>query len=338
MEKSIQAFEVSSLYSNEDIYKTLRVGNTGGVRTKLNPEGGVERVAIFTSFPTQRQIAENPYHDRLEGEVLIYTGAGKAGDQVISGPNARLLQQLDRGFPIYAFTQVASRRNTLVGTKRWGFLGLLEYLRCYQERQVDSSGKLRNALIFEFRVHSNPRVVQINLDAAIMQEILANSPRDDVAEDREIADSASREAQCSEVDLTVLEPIRRRLLAFDPRQFEFFIHDLLIHSGFDQVEVTKYSQDGGIDVNARTGKISWPLRHLLVQIQAKRWLHTVGRKDVAELRGSLFPHAAGCIVTTSHFSKAALLESSESGKVPITIINGHELAGIVKSLDFCLFP
>ena len=61
----------------------------------------------------------------------------------------------------------------------------------------------------------------------------------------------------------------------------------------------------------------WALGDWLVQIQAKRWIHTVGRKEVAELRGSLQPFARGTIVTTSHFSKAALTESREHGKSPI---------------------
>jgi restriction endonuclease Mrr len=102
------------------------------------------------------------------------------------------------------------------------------------------------------------------------------------------------------------------------------------------VNVTRYSQDGGIDINARLDSRAWPLRHLLTQIQAKRWLHTVGRKEVAELRGSLQPHAAGCIVTTSHFSRAAAAESTETGKVPITIVDGYELARIVQSVKLDL--
>lgn len=68
-----------------------------------------------------------------------------------------------------------------------------------------------------------------------------------------------------------------------------------------------------------------------MQVQAKRWLHTVGRKEVAELRGSLQPHAAGCIVTTSQFSRAAILESQEPGKIPITIINGIDLAELTRA-------
>ena len=105
---------------------------------------------------------------------------------------------------------------------------------------------------------------------------------------------------------------------------------------FSEWKLLKYSQDGGIDVNARPGQRSWPISHLLVQLQAKRWLHTVGRKEVAELRGSLQPHAAGCIVTTSHYSRAALTEAAAPGKVPISLIDGYELASLVNLLQLKL--
>jgi restriction endonuclease Mrr len=64
----------------------------------------------------------------------------------------------------------------------------------------------------------------------------------------------------------------------------------------------------------------------LLQVQAKRWMHTVGRKEVAELRGSLQPFARGTIITTSHFSKAALTEAVERGKNPIHLVDGFELS------------
>ena len=40
--------------------------------------------------------------------------------------------------------------------------------------------------------------------------------------------------------------------------------------------------DGGVDVNARAGARNWLFESTLVQVQAKRWLHSVGRKEVAE--------------------------------------------------------
>ena len=332
MSETVSSFSIASLYSNESIYKSLGVGNTRGVRVKLGEDGKVRRIALFTSIPTPRQLAENPYQDRLEGDILIYTGEGKAGEQSVSGANARIIEQQENGFPIYAFIQIAGRRDKSAGVKRWGFLGLLEYLRGYQEQQTDAKKQQRTVWVFEFRVHSSPQAVLIGQDSAIMSEILANA-QGTGDEDREVVGHIVEDGEPDASDLVALEDTRKHLLSYDPRQFEHVISDILIWSGFDKVDVTQYSNDGGIDLNARLSKRIWPLRHLLTQIQAKRWLHTVGRKEVAELRGSLQPHAAGCIVTTSHFSKAAIAESMETGKVPISIIDGYELARIVKALD-----
>ena len=333
MTGGLTSFEVGHLYSNEEVFKALSVGNTGGVRVKTNSAGSVERLAIFTALATPRQLLENPYHDRLEGEVLTYTGAGRVGDQMVSGVNSRLVQQQAQWFPIFGFAQVGSRRDKSVGAKRWAFLGLLEALRGYREKQIDKDGQLRKVWMFELRVNTDPDIVHIATAQHQMRQILARRADEISLDDREVANIDEQEVA---PDFSVLEPIRKRLLSLDPRQFEHAIKSLLEQSGFDRVEVTQYSQDGGIDVNARPGKMSWPMAGLLVQVQAKRWLHTVGRREVAELRGSLQAHAAGCIVTTSHFSRAALSESNEAGKVPITMIDGLELAHVVNSLKLRL--
>ena len=126
--------------------------------------------------------------------------------------------------------------------------------------------------------------------------------------------------------------VRARLLCLSPLEFEHLIKDILLKTGFDRVDVTKYSQDGGIDVNAYPCENMWALRGILVQVQAKRWLHTVGRREVAELRGSLEPFARGVVVTTSSFSKAAVAEAGSPGKNPIVLIDGNGFSEIILSL------
>ena len=138
------------------------------------------------------------------------------------------------------------------------------------------------------------------------------------------------------MDFEKVEEIRGRLLAMEPKNFEFFIKDLLVHCGFSDVCVTRFSADGGVDVNARAGSRTWIFENSLVQVQAKRWLHSVGRKEVAELRGSLQPFAKGAVITTSHFSKAAINEAGEVGKNPITLIDGFRLSKVVLDEQFHL--
>ena len=59
-------------------------------------------------------------------------------------------------------------------------------------------------------------------------------------------------------------------------------------------------------------------------------------KEVAELRGSLQPFARGAVVTTSHFSKAAINEANEEGKNPIALIDGLRLSKVVLDEEFQL--
>ncbi len=129
VEYGITCFEVGKLYSNEEIFRSLGVGNAGGVRSKISDQGRVCRLVVMTSVPSARQRIENPYHDRLEENILVYTGAGRHGDQLLCGPNSRIIGQPEYRFPIYGFVLLESRRKRIADPKRWSFLGLLETIR-----------------------------------------------------------------------------------------------------------------------------------------------------------------------------------------------------------------
>jgi hypothetical protein len=331
-ENIIQELVVGQLYSNEDIFRGLKVSNAGGIRLSLLGES-VKRAAIMTSLQDFHAATENPYRDRLEGEILTYTAAGKTGKQTLSGSNSRLIGQRQLSFPIHGFSQIASRRNKSAGPKRWKYLGLLQYLRHYPDTQLDSDGRVRQVWLFEFRIHAEPLVIPLAFDEAISREVILASGHPAYADDDEVV-SDGRIQSVSGIEQA--ERIRSKLLALDAKQFEFFIKDLLLHCRFTEVCVTKFSADGGIDVNARVGMQMWLFANTLVQVQAKRWLHSVGRKEVAELRGSLQPFARGAVVTTGHFSRAAIHEAEDQGKNPITLIDGLTLSRIVIDEDFHL--
>jgi hypothetical protein len=247
--------------------------------------------------------------------------------------NKRLVEQLDTPFPIYGFQNIGSRRDSDLGKRRWEFIGLLQYLRQYKETQIDSRGNARVALVFEMQVHREPNSISTRNDAEIYADILHKLPRtqNDCGEDRMIVDSTLAKG-FGQIGGVEAEQIRRVMLNLPPQKFEHLIKQVLEVTGFERVTVTRYSQDGGVDVNAFAGPTFWPLRNVLVQVQAKRWLHTVGRREVAELRGSLRPFARGAIVTTSHYSKSAVIEAVEPGKNPIVLLDGYEFANIVGNL------
>ncbi len=330
---SIKSFHVGHRYTHEEVYQTLGVGNAGGIRPCLGKDRELRRLVVMTTAPDARILRENPYHDRIEGDVLVYTAAGREGDQSVAGANKRLVAQLDSPFPIYGFTNIDNRRDSPHGRKRWEFLGLLQYTRHYPEVQVDARQQPRDAWVFEMVIHRSAEVVPIEQDLAISAEIIAKSPLRSATDERELAKKEpSEDAGKGATDPIQTETLRRQLLSLHPERFELLIKSVLEISGFTKVAVTRYSQDGGIDVNAYADFSIWPLRNLHLQAQAKRWLHTVGRREVAELRGSLEPLARGAIVTTSYFSRAASGESLAPGKSPIVLVDGNEFAEIVGRL------
>jgi len=329
----IDALVVGELYSNEEISKSLKVSNAGGIRLSLQYQA-VLRAAIMTSVPDFHGSGENPYHDRLESGTLTYTAAGKLGQQTLAGVNSRLIEQRTFNFPIHGFVLIASRRDKSVGPKRWRYLGLLEYLRHYPDTQLDADGQIRKVWLFEFKIHQEQNVLPLGIEAAVSSQILtASRLAAKTSEDDDIIDESNSQRTES---IERIEHVRGKLLAMAPKNFEFFIKDLLLHCGFFDVCVTRFSSDGGVDVNARVGGRAWIFENALVQVQAKRWLHSVGRKEVAELRGSLLPFARGAVVTTSHFSKAAINEASEEGKNPIALVDGFRLSRVVLDEQFPL--
>ncbi len=331
--QTVPAFAVGGRYSNEEIQAALGVGNTGGVRVRRDDAGSVARLVLTTSLPDAKQLIENPYHDRIEGDTLIYTGAGRDGDQTLAGVNKRIPQQVANDFPIFGFLQIGSRRNTNIGLKRWEFLGLLEYVRHYQEQQIDVRGQSRQVWMFELRIHRQPELITVTQDQEISRAVLAASRTAAASgpDDREIVVPAVALQQPD--NSHEIERVRRKLLALAPQDFEYLIKDVLVASGFDGVSVTRYSQDGGIDLNAFVGQAVWPLSGLHLQVQAKRWLRTVGRGEVAELRGSLEPWARGSVITTSYFSRAAIKEADGAGKLPIVLVDGTLLSKMIHERD-----
>jgi len=332
----ISFFTIGELYTHEEVYRTLQVGNAGGIRPCIGPNGEVRRLVLMTSETIGRLARENPYHDRIEGDVLVYTAAGREGQQNLAGSNRRLLDQVGLAYPIYGFTNIGSRRDKTLGTRRWRFLGLLQYLRNFTEAQPDARAEYRQAQVFELFIHRDPLQVPVSHDQELARQLCATayastSPE---ADERTIvlpeATPSFGNDQFEQGHR--VEGIRRALLTLHPEQFEHAVRDALTASGFEQATVTRYSADGGVDVNAYAGPLLWTFRNSLLQVQAKRWIHTVGRREVAELRGSLQIHAHGAIVTTSFFTKAAILEAAEATKKPITLVNGVEFATVLARL------
>ena len=129
-----------------------------------------------------------------------------------------------------------------------------------------------------------------------------------------------------------LDEVKSRLLAelrdLTPRAFEHFCREFLSHLGYRNVEVTKRSQDGGIDGHGdfRQGAIS-----IRSAFQAKRWTdNAVGRPEIDKFRGAIqgdYDH--GVFLTTSRFSRDAKLASYRKGAITVLLLDGPAIADLL---------
>jgi len=164
------------------------------------------------------------------------------------------------------------------------------------DTQLDADGRVRKVWLFEFKIHHDQQVLPLASEAVISSQVLIESRfrGGNNADDDEIIDQSDHQQA---ENFERIEHVRGKLLAMEPKSFEFFIKDLLLHCGYSDVCVTKFSADGGVDVNARAGVRMWIFEDTLIQVQAKRWLHSVGRKEVAEL---LLAHGAAINAKNDH--------------------------------------
>jgi Restriction endonuclease len=327
----VSFFKVGDIYSNDQIRFTLDLENLGGIRPALDSSGNVRHVAILTAAEESvRIVTENPYRDRIEGDVLIYTAQGREGDQQLTGRNKRLIEQYTTPTPFFGFASL--------GRQTYRFLGLLELLRHYQEVQADSTGVLRRVWLFEFKIHREPQVVPTDEAANITSRLLNNSlPRNDLNNLESVVPTILPGEKGTEWMLPLeIEQVRFRLMQLAPYDFEKFVRSVMEKNGFTNVSVTSISGDGGIDINAYVEEASDFFAGTHVQVQVKRWRHAIGSVDINNFRGALSSTAKGIFVTTSRYTRAALLEARHQFKPCITLIDGGRLSGIVKRLGLPL--
>ena len=139
------------------------------------------------------------------------------------------------------------------------------------------------------------------------------------------------ESQIEGHNQQVRKDLHKRLLAMKPGEFEVLVSLLLTEMGFETVEVTKLSGDGGIDVRG-TLVVGEAVR-IKMAVQAKRWKNNVQAPVVQQVRGSLGAHEQGLIITTSDFSPGAVKEAAQPDKTPIALMNGEQLVMLLMEHD-----
>ncbi|MBU4492415.1 MAG: restriction endonuclease [Euryarchaeota archaeon] len=123
-----------------------------------------------------------------------------------------------------------------------------------------------------------------------------------------------------------------KLNSLSPYDFEKFARRLLEVYGFEDVNVTQKSRDGGIDGN---GKLRVGLAIMNVAFQCKKWQGNVGRQEVDKFRGAIQGEfEQGIFFTTSDFTPEARDASLKKGAVPIVLLNGESIVSLMIEKGF----
>ena len=316
-------FTVGEIYDNDQIHRWFETANSGGIRPAIDSKGNLRHLVIMSTKEEANYKFVNPYADKIEDEILIYTGQGNRGDQALSGANKRVVEQLDKSIPIVFFQKEA--RNNI------RFIGFLLLIRHFEDYQLDSFRSVRKVQVFEFKIKKDIEPIsRTNLQTSfnpVYQAFKLNKETDISLLIRKI----------ELVDTSILverEILRNKLLSINPYDFEELMADLVQHTGFTDVQVTKKSGDGGVDIKAKLEHHFSPEIEFLFQV--KRWRHSVGRPDIANLRGSIGFNNFGVMISTSHFTKSAINEASADAKKPINLVGLDLLNTIISKTNYQL--
>ncbi len=119
--------------------------------------------------------------------------------------------------------------------------------------------------------------------------------------------------------------------------FEQICALLLRESGFENVEVTGRSHDGGID-GFGTLEIN-PFVSFKVLFQCKRYKGTVSRAQVGDFRNAMLGRAEkGIIITTGTFSQDAIKEANREGAPKVELVDGEKIVRMFEKVQLGVKP
>jgi restriction system protein len=132
-----------------------------------------------------------------------------------------------------------------------------------------------------------------------------------------------------QTELLWRDELLNTLKELSPSGFEDLSKRLLRELGFNDVEVTGKSNDGGIDGHGGLKIGSVITFH--VAFQCKRYKGSVGSEKIREFRGSVLGKAdKGLMITTGTFTREARKEAQRDGAFGIDLIDGDELVDRLK--------
>lgn len=127
------------------------------------------------------------------------------------------------------------------------------------------------------------------------------------------------------------------LLNLPANGFERLCQRLLRESGFEKVQITGKSGDGGLDgigILQMNAFVSFK-----VLFQCKRYAGSVSPSQVRDFRGAMMGRAdKGIILTTGTFTADARKEAVRDGVPPIELVDGEKILDMFEELQLGLMP
>jgi restriction system protein len=157
------------------------------------------------------------------------------------------------------------------------------------------------------------------------------------------------QSQSAKIDGNIVAPLpeetvassREQLLnvlkSLSPSGFERICQRLLREAGFEKVEVTGRSGDGGIDGNGVLQLNSFVSFQIL--FQCIRYEANVTASQVRDFRGAMVGRAEkGIILTTGRFTADAKREATRDGVQPIELVDSEKLVTMFEQLELGMKP
>src|SRR5271157_1871711 len=184
--------------------------------------------------------------------------------------------------------------------------------------------------------------IKSNITPETAQEIATKVGREDrlssksitkSEEDDLLAPSDSSDATTGDHRTALLETMKQ----MTPNSFEKLCQRFLREAGFQEVEVTGRSGDGGIDGRGLL-QIN-PLMSIQVLFQCKRYNGSVGSEAIRNFRGAMTGRTdKGIFITTGTFTADAQREALREGAPPIELVDADKLVGMFEKLELGLRP
>jgi restriction system protein len=158
----------------------------------------------------------------------------------------------------------------------------------------------------------------------------AKSPKDQIVIDTE---PEEEEIEPPDHRTNLLNLIK----SLPPNGFERLSQRVLRESGFQKVDVTGKTGDGGID-GVGILQVN-PFVSFNVLFQCKRYQGAVTPSQIRDFRGAMMGRAdKGIIITTGTFTLEAKKEARRDGAPPIELVDGDSLVQMFEQLQLGLIP